>query len=111
MYITPKLQKACQFHCNNKAINISHTNQEISILMIKRSQSKVKTSSTSHKESQRKDKTESKGPRNKQQNKTRKQYEQQYQPHTCSAPINSSMYESNFSITTFPLTSSAPYSR
>jgi hypothetical protein len=66
MYMTtPQLQKACQFHCNNKAINISHTNQEISILMIKRRQSKVNTSSTSHREFQRrKDKTESKGPRN-----------------------------------------------
>ncbi len=111
MYMTtPQLQKPCQFHCNNKAITISQTNQEISILMIRRRQSKVNTSSTSYRESQRKDKTENKGPRNKKQNKTRKQYEQ-YQPHTCSGPINSSMYESDFSITTFPLTSSAPYSR
>jgi hypothetical protein len=72
MYMTtPQLQKACQFHCNNKAINISHTNQEISILMIKRRQRKVNTSSTSHRESQRrKEKTENKGPRNKKQNKT-----------------------------------------
>jgi hypothetical protein len=62
---TPQLQKAWQFHCNNKAINISHMNQEIAILMIKRRQSKVNTSSTSHRESQRKDKTENKGPRNK----------------------------------------------
>ncbi len=112
MYMTtPQLHKACQFHCNNKAINISHTNQEISILMVKRRRSKVNTSSTSHRESQRKVKTENKGPRNKKQNKTRKQYEEQYQPHTCSGPINSSMYESDFSITTFPLTSSAPYTR
>jgi hypothetical protein len=29
--------------------------------------------------------------------------------HTCSGTINSSMYDSDFSITTFPLTSSAPY--
>jgi len=120
---TPQLQKACQFPCNKKAINISHANQEISILMIKRRQSKVNTSSTSHSESQRKDKTENKGRRNKQftnknkilkkilKKKTRKQYEQQYQPHTCSGAINSSMYESDFSITTFQLTSSAPYSR
>jgi hypothetical protein len=86
-------------------------NQEIAILMIKRRQSKVNTSSISHRESQRKDKTENKGPRNKEQNKTRNQYEQQYQPHTSSGAINSSMYERDFSITTFPLTSSAPYSR
>jgi hypothetical protein len=66
---TPQLQKACQFHCNNKAINISHTNQEISILTINRRQSKVNTSSTSHRESQRKDKTRNKGPRNKKQKK------------------------------------------
>jgi hypothetical protein len=76
---TPQLQKAWQFHCNNKAINISHMNEEISILMIKRRQSKVNTSSISHRESQRKDKTENKGPRNKEK-KTPKQYEQQYQP-------------------------------
>jgi hypothetical protein len=108
---TPQLQQAWEFHCNNKAINISHTNQEISILMIKRRQSKVNTSSTSHRESQRKDKTENKRQRNKKQNKTRKPYEQQYPPHTCSGAINSSMYESDFSMTTFLLTSSAPYSR
>ncbi len=108
---TPQLQEARQFHCNNKALNISHTNQEIFSLMIKGRHSKVNTSSTSHRESQRKDKIENKGPRNKKQNKTQKQYEQQYPPHSCSGPINSSMYESDFSITTFPLTSSAPYSR
>jgi hypothetical protein len=45
--------------------NISHKNCEISILMIKKRQSKVNTSSTSHREFQRrKDKTENKGPRN-----------------------------------------------
>ncbi len=104
MYMTtPQLQKACQFNCYNKAMNISHMNQEISILMIKRRQSKVNTSSTSHRESQRrKEKTENKGPRNEKQNKKRKQYEQQYQSHTCSGTINSSMYDSDFSITTFP---------
>ncbi len=72
MYMTtPQRQKACQFHCNNKAINISHTNQEISILMNKIRQSKVNTSSTSHSESQRKDKTENKGPRNKEKKNTK----------------------------------------
>jgi hypothetical protein len=46
--------------------NISHKNQEISILIIKKMQSKVNTSSTSHREFQRrKDKTENQGPRNK----------------------------------------------
>jgi hypothetical protein len=72
MYMTtPQLQKACQFHCNNKAINISHTNQEISILMSKRRQSKVNTSSTSHRESQRKDKTDNNGPTNKKKKNTK----------------------------------------
>jgi hypothetical protein len=46
--------------------NISHKNQEISILTIKKNQSKLNTSSTSHRRFQRrKDKTESEGPRNK----------------------------------------------
>jgi hypothetical protein len=42
-------------------------------------------------------------------NKTQMQYEHQCQSHTCSETINSSMYDSDFSIRTFPLTSSAPY--
>jgi hypothetical protein len=67
MYMTtPQLQKACQFNCYNEAMNISHVNQEISILMIKRRQSKVNTSSSSQRESQRrKEKTENEGARNK----------------------------------------------
>jgi hypothetical protein len=52
--------------------NISHENQEISILMIGENQSKVNTSSTSHRELQRrKDKTENKGPRNKNQKRSK----------------------------------------
>jgi hypothetical protein len=67
------------------AANMSHKNQEISILTIKKRQSEVNISSTSHRGFQRrKDKTEKKRPRNKKQNKTRKQYEQQCQSHTCS---------------------------
>ncbi len=90
--------------------NISPKNWEIFILTIKKMQSKVNTSLTSQKEFQtRKYKTENKGPRNKKE-KTQKQYEQQCQFHTCSGTINSSMYDSDFSITTFQLTSSAPYS-
>jgi protein subunit release factor B len=91
------------------AANMSHKNQEISILTIKKREIEVNTSSTSHREFQRrKDKTEKKRPRKKKKKKTRKQYEQQCQPHTCSGTIKSSMYDSDFSITTFPLTSSAP---
>jgi hypothetical protein len=53
--------------------NISHENQEISILMIGKNQSKGNTSSTSHRELQRrKDKTENKGPRNKNQKRSKK---------------------------------------
>jgi hypothetical protein len=79
--------------------------------MIKEKKREVNTSSTSHRGFQRrKDKTEKKGPRKKKQNKTQKQYEQQCQSHTCSGTINRSMHGSDFSITTFPLTSSAPYS-
>jgi hypothetical protein len=48
--------------------NISHKDREISILMIKKRQSEVNISSTSHREFQRrKDKTGYKGPRNKNQ--------------------------------------------
>jgi hypothetical protein len=46
--------------------NISHKNQETSTLVIRKMQSKVNTSSTSHREFQgTKDKTENQGPRNK----------------------------------------------
>jgi len=63
-------------------------------------------------------KTENKGPRNPIKikikkiikKKPRKQYEQQCQSHTCSGTIDSGMHDHDFSITTFPLTSSAPYS-
>jgi hypothetical protein len=66
----------------------------MSILTIKKNQSEVNTSSISHREFQRrKDKAENKGPRNKNQSKTLKQYEQQCNTHTCSGTINSSMYD------------------
>jgi hypothetical protein len=100
--------------------NISHKKQEISILTIKK-QSKVNSSSTSHKESQgRKDKTENKGTKKK----TKIKYESNmnnsaanltpiqgpYRSHICSGTINSSIYDKDFSITTSPLTSWTPYS-
>jgi len=50
-----------------KKKNISHKNQETSICMIKKRQSEVNTSSTSHRKFQRKGKTGYKGPRNKNQ--------------------------------------------
>jgi hypothetical protein len=48
---------------------------------------------------------------NKQKMKNTHQYEQKCQSHICSGTINSSMYDSDFTIITSPLTSSAPYSR
>jgi hypothetical protein len=49
-----------------KKQNISHKNREISILMIQNRQSKANTSSTSHREFQRREeKTGNKGPKNK----------------------------------------------
>jgi hypothetical protein len=47
---------------------------------------------------------------NKQKTKNTHWYEQKCQSHTCSGTINSSMYDSDLTITTSPLTSSAPYS-
>jgi hypothetical protein len=58
---------ACPRAIAIEELNISHKNQEISILTIKKRQSKVNTSLTSHREFQRKEKTENKGPRNKKQ--------------------------------------------
>ncbi len=84
-----------------------HKNQEISILTTKKNQSKVNTSSTSHREFQKSnEKTENKGPRNKtkiEQNKTPKQYKQ----HASLTPVQEPCM---ISITISPLTSSAPYS-
>jgi hypothetical protein len=47
---------ACPRAIAIQELNISHKNQEISILTIKKRQSKVNTSSTSHREFQRKEK-------------------------------------------------------
>jgi hypothetical protein len=52
--------------------NASHKNREIFILMIKKNQSKVNASSTSHREfKRRKVKTENEGPRNRNQKRTK----------------------------------------
>jgi hypothetical protein len=48
--------------------------------------------------------------KNKRKTKNTHRYEQKCQSHTCSGTINSSMYDSDLTITTSPLTSSAPYS-
>ncbi len=110
-YVEQKQKPWEEGACHLGSKKISHKNREISILTIKKRQSEVNNSSTSHREFQRrKYKTENKGPRNKNQNKTQKQYEQDCQSHTYSGTIYSSMYDSDFSITTFPLTWSAPYS-
>jgi hypothetical protein len=71
----------------------------------RRRNSKPNTSSGSHRKNQtRGDKTQNKKQKNTQR------YEQKCQFHTCSRTINSSMYDSDLTITTSPLTSSAPYS-
>jgi hypothetical protein len=98
---------------------MSHKNQEISILTIAIKKCKVNNSSTSHRELQgRKEKTENKGPKNKNRKRsqkhtrthTLKRHDEQYQSHTSSGAINGSMYDSDFSKTTSLLTSSAPCS-
>jgi hypothetical protein len=66
MYMTtPQLQKACPFHCNNKAINISHTNQEISILMIKRRLTLLQAATENPKEGEKKQRTKDQETKNK----------------------------------------------
>jgi hypothetical protein len=47
--------------------------------------------------------------RQKKKTKNTHQYEQKCQSHTCLGTINSSMYDSDLTITTSTLTSSAPY--
>jgi hypothetical protein len=75
--------------------NIFHKNREVSILTMKKN-SKVNTSSESHRKNQtRKDRT-----------KDTNRYEQKCQSHTCSGTINSSIYDSDLTTTTSPLTSS-----
>jgi hypothetical protein len=80
--------------------------EEISFVRIKKSpfsqwrrNNKVNTSSKTHKKNQT---------RGDKKTNTH-QYEQKCQSHTCSGTINNSMYDSDLTITTSPLTSSAPY--
>jgi hypothetical protein len=85
--------------------NIFHKNREISILTIKKKTARLTlpqeaTERTKQGETKNKTKNEKHTPR----------YEQKCQSHTCSETINSSMYDSDLTITTSPLTSSAPYS-
>jgi len=103
-------------------INIFHKNREISILTIKKKTARLTlpqeaTERTKQGETNTKQKTkntqryEQKGrQKTKQKTKNTQQYEQKCQSHTCSGTINSSMYDSDLTITTSPLTSSAPYS-
>ncbi len=78
--------------------SIFHKNREISILMIKKKTARLTLPQEA---------TE----RTKQgETKNAQRYEQKCQSHTCSGTINSSMYDSDWTITTSPLTLSAPYS-
>jgi hypothetical protein len=87
------LQKATQWQ----------STQQISFIRIEKSpsNSKVNTSSGSYRKNQT---------RKTQKTKTTRRYEQKCQSHTCSGTIDSSMYDSDLTTTTSPLTSSAPYS-
>jgi hypothetical protein len=85
--------------------------QNISFMRIEKSRfsrwrrnSKVNTSSGSHRKNQ------TRGDKKQTKNENAHRYEQKCQSHTCSGTINSSMYDSDWTITTSPLTSSAPYS-
>jgi len=82
--------------------NIFHKNREISILTIKKKTARLtlpQEATERTKQGETKNKT-----------KNTQWYEQKCQSHTCSGTINSSMYDSDLTITTSPLTSSAPYS-
>ncbi len=84
-------------------INISFIRIEKSPFSQWRRNSKVNTSSGSHRKNQTREDR-------KQAKKKIHWYEQKCQSHTCSGTINSSMYDNDLTITTSPLTSSAPYS-
>ncbi len=80
--------------------NISFIRIEKSLFSRWRRNSKADTSSGSHRKNQT---------RGDKKQKNTHRYEQKCQD-TCSGTINSSMYDSDLTITTSPLTSSAPYS-
>jgi hypothetical protein len=111
----PHLQSTTCPHYTNHThthIYVSYENRENSILLIKESQNKVKTSpSKKHLAKDWKNWKErtTLQPQNKNEKtkNTDLQYEQQWQSLTCSGNINNSMNDSDFSITTSPLTSSA----
>jgi len=82
--------------------NIFHKNREISVLTIKKKTARLtlpQEATERTKQGETKNKT-----------KNTQRYERKCQSHTCSGTINSSMYDSDLTITTSPLTSSAPYS-
>ncbi len=101
------LNRCCSSLTKERFTNISHENQEISILMIKKARSRLKvqtsplhqrkTSTKGLTKLGRKDKT---GVR-KQKILTCRMNNSEYV--TCSVTINSNMYDSDFSITTSPL--------
>jgi hypothetical protein len=82
---------------------IFHKNREIPILMMKKTARLTLPQEATERTKQ--GKTE-----NKRKTKNTHWYEQKCQSHTCSGTINSSIYDSDLTTTTSPLTSSAPYS-
>ncbi len=98
-------------HLHQVATNVQWPSIAISFMRIEKSRfsqwrrnSKVNTSSGSHRKNQ------TRGDKKQTKNENAYRYEQKCQSHTCSGTINSSMYDSDWTITTSPLTSSAPYS-
>jgi hypothetical protein len=83
---------------------IFHKNREISILRMKKKTARLTLPQEAT------ERTKQGETKNKTKNENTQQYEQNCQSHTCSGTINSSMYDSDLTITTSPLTSSAPYS-
>jgi hypothetical protein len=85
----------CARHIAAKRKNIFHKNREISIITIKEKTARLTlhqeaTERTKQGETKNKTKNEKHTPR----------YEQKCQSHTCSRTINSSMYDSDLTITT-----------
>jgi hypothetical protein len=93
------IKLTCEEELNSHEYYISFIRIEKSPFSRWRRNSKANTSSGSH----RKNQTRGDKKQNKKQKNTH-QYEQKCQSHTCSGTINSSMYDSDLTITTSPLT-------
>jgi hypothetical protein len=95
LLLEPSKAYLAQNRLNYVQSNIFHKNREISILTIKKKTARLTlpqeaTERTKQGETKNKTKNEKHTPR----------YEQKCQSHTCSETINSSMYDSDLTITT-----------